>query len=457
MFSPDHTVLEFMLTNSRLGADQVAQARKDTPFSMDDFTFARILFGQGKIDVACLWEPDVTLALASRPGAHRLFSTADATELVADTLVARREFLDLYPGLAVQLARTWFAGVEAGRGQPPGRRQADRHRLLALPRRAGVRRHAEGVRLGQVDGHERQRPDVWAGRQPPAFDRVYNQADGIWVNYPQAEIKERFAPVTIRDDRIVRRIWEAEGKKVAPLSGDYNAAVAVKGRAAVHQAGDRSASAAASAELGGDGMAALNQHVVPQVHMAAGMYIRVEGNTDTLGEESWNLDLQRAARQGDRRLPGEPRHRSRRIVAKGNGLRSRSPPTRPSRAGPATAAPTSCSSPRSRKRSTRSGGRPALPSQQSSRSAGSGRVGAADSRGRNPFPPAALALRSLHAGPIYPDLLTWRKHANHCGCSPSPRSAGRRKGEGKWVACDRRRHPSSPPDRRYLACLPVRS
>ena len=100
---------------------------------MDDFTYARMLFGKGKIDVACLWEPDVTLALASRPGAHRLFSTADATELVADTLVAQREFLDLYPELAVKLARVWFAGVEEGGGRSPGRRAPDRDGLPALP------------------------------------------------------------------------------------------------------------------------------------------------------------------------------------------------------------------------------------------------------------------------------------------------------------------------------------
>ena len=46
MFSPDHTVLEFMLTNSRLTPDEVAQVRKDTSFSMDDFTYARMLFGK---------------------------------------------------------------------------------------------------------------------------------------------------------------------------------------------------------------------------------------------------------------------------------------------------------------------------------------------------------------------------------------------------------------------------
>src|SRR6185369_9542643 len=39
MFSPDHTVLEFMLANSRLTPEQVTQARKATSFSPDDFTY----------------------------------------------------------------------------------------------------------------------------------------------------------------------------------------------------------------------------------------------------------------------------------------------------------------------------------------------------------------------------------------------------------------------------------
>ena len=72
--------------------------------------------------MACLWEPDVTLALDSRPGAHRLFSTADATELVADVLLARKELLDSTPEVAEKVARVWFAGVKQGRGRPGGGR-----------------------------------------------------------------------------------------------------------------------------------------------------------------------------------------------------------------------------------------------------------------------------------------------------------------------------------------------
>src|SRR5688572_13830702 len=63
MFSPDHTVFEFMIANSRLTPRQVADIRSATQFSLDDFTFGRKLFAQGSVDVACLWEPNGTLAL----------------------------------------------------------------------------------------------------------------------------------------------------------------------------------------------------------------------------------------------------------------------------------------------------------------------------------------------------------------------------------------------------------
>jgi outer membrane protein OmpA-like peptidoglycan-associated protein/ABC-type nitrate/sulfonate/bicarbonate transport system substrate-binding protein len=318
MFSPDHTVLEFMLTNSRLTPDELAQARKNTSFSMDDFTYARILFGKGQIDVACLWEPDVTLALASRPGAHRLFSTADATELVADTLVAHKEFLDLYPELAVKLARVWFAGVKKAEADRPGAA-----RLIAtvcsrfrdeLGYEATLKAFnwvkwtdlADNVRMFGLDG------------QPPVFDRVYGQADGIWINYPQAEIKDRFAPATLRDDRVVRRIWEAEGKRVAARPVKYQPEIAASGKALFTKPVTVTFRSGQS-ELTNESMALLNQQVIPQVQMAGGMYVRVEGNTDNLGEESWNQGLSERRAQAIVDYLASRGVDRRRMLARGNG------------------------------------------------------------------------------------------------------------------------------------------
>jgi outer membrane protein OmpA-like peptidoglycan-associated protein/ABC-type nitrate/sulfonate/bicarbonate transport system substrate-binding protein len=290
MFSPDHTVFEFMINNSRLTPEQIVQVRKDTSFSMDDFTYGRVLFTQGKVDVACLWEPDVTLALAGRPGSHRLFSTADATELVADVLLARQELLTGQPEVAEKVARTWFAGVK-----------------LALADRAAAARTISSIvpRFKNELGYEKTlQAFSWVkwtdlgdnvsffgleGKAPP-FDRVYNQADGIWTKYPQADIKERFVPAALRNDSIIRRIWEAEGRKAAAPAQKYEPRIAATGTPVFTKPVTINFDVGKKT-LDVESMNILNNQLVPQLEMARGMYIRVEGNTDSLGSKPHNQAL----------------------------------------------------------------------------------------------------------------------------------------------------------------------
>lgn len=296
MFSPDHTVFEFMINNSRLSREQVQEVRKATKFSMDDITYARQLFEKREIDVACLWEPDVSLALASRPGAHRLFSTADATELVADVLLARKDFLDQHQDVARKLARIWFAAAAAGERDKPAaakliasaasrfRDELGYDKTLAALSWAKWTDLADNVQLFGLDGGA------------PAFDRVYNQADGIWVSYPEAEIKDRFAPQSLRDDRAVRAIWEASGKPVAKATQRYEQEVARTG-AALFTKPVSITFPSGSFELSVEAINLINQQVLPQLQIAGGMYARVEGNTDSVGDYAQNqrLSEQRAA------------------------------------------------------------------------------------------------------------------------------------------------------------------
>jgi outer membrane protein OmpA-like peptidoglycan-associated protein/ABC-type nitrate/sulfonate/bicarbonate transport system substrate-binding protein len=318
LLSPDHTLFEFMITNSRLTPEQIARVRGDVSFSADDPTQSRILFGEKKVDVACLWEPDVTLALEARPGSHRLFTTADATELVADILVTRREFLDLHSDLAAKFVRTWFAGVKKTEEDRPA---AARLISTVCPRfrdEMGYEKTlhsfdwvkltdlSENVRLFGVDG------------QTPAFDRVYNQAESIWLEYPQAEIKDRFVPAALRDDRIIRRLWEAEGRKVATRTANFRTAVAATGSplftkpVTITFRSNRS-------DLNTEAMAMVNRRVLPQLQIAGGMYIRVEGNTDNIGDATSNQHLsEKRARSIVDYLINRGVDTSR-IVARGNG------------------------------------------------------------------------------------------------------------------------------------------
>lgn len=318
MFSPDHTVFEFMITNSRLTREQVADVRKATKFSMDDFTYARLLFEKKEIDVACLWEPDVTLALASRPGAHRLFSTADATELVADVLLTRKDFLDQHPDVARKLARTFFAAAAEGERDKPRaaklistvasrfRDELGYEKTLAALSWAKWTTLDDNVRLFGLDG------------SAPTFDRVYNQADSIWINYPEAEIKDRFAPMSLRDDRAVRSIWEAAGKPVAKVEQPAAEDVARTGAALFTKPVSISFDSG-SDRLSAEAIALINQQVLPQLQIAGGMFARVEGNTDSIGDFAANQTLseQRAgaivAYLVSRGIPAG------RLVARGNG------------------------------------------------------------------------------------------------------------------------------------------
>lgn len=290
MFSPDHTLFEFMINNSRLRPEQVKELRRATKFSLDDPTFARTQFTQGTVDVACLWEPDVTLALETRPGAHRLFSTADATELVADVLVAREDFLEAAPLVAAKLAKVWFAGVQYANQDKPRaanliatvasrfRDELGYEKTLRSLSWAKWSDLADNARFFGLDG------------SAPGFDRVYNQADSIWISYPEAEIKDRFAPSALRDDRAVRGLWEAQGKPRAANSEPVNPVLASKGPALFTKAVSITFPSN-GAELSAEAIAAINRQILPQLEIARAMSARIEGNTDGIGEASANQAL----------------------------------------------------------------------------------------------------------------------------------------------------------------------
>jgi NitT/TauT family transport system substrate-binding protein len=318
IFSPDHTVFEFMITNSRLTRDEIARVRKDTSFSPDDFTHGRRLFAEGKVDVACLWEPDVTLALSSRKGAHRLFSTADATELVADILLARRDFLEKKPEQAAKVARAWFAGVKKAEAD---RTAAARFISSVVPRfRDELGYEQTLAALGWAKWTELADNVAFFGLDgtAPAFDRVYNHADSIWIEYPEAQIKDRFAPVTLRDDRVARKVWDEAGREAPQRLPKYDSQVALTGSPLFTKPITINYRTA-DANLDSEAMAIVNHQLLPQLQIARGMYIRVEGNTDNVGKEGQNRRLSEARAQMIAQYLISRGIDRARIVAKGNG------------------------------------------------------------------------------------------------------------------------------------------
>ena len=282
----------------------------------------------------------------SRPGAHRLFSTADATELVADMLVARREFLDRPSRAGGEAGAGLVRRRQAGGERSPRRRAPRRHRRFALPRRARLREDAEAFDWAKWTDARRQRPHVRPGR-------------------PAAGLRPRLQPGRRDLDRTTRRPRSRIASRrcrcatigTSPASGrprarrratgrDVRAGDRRDGHAAVHQAGHASRSTRQERAHGRDD-GILNKQRRPQVEMAGGMYIRVEGNTDNLGDEL-EPGAERAAGAGHRRLPGRAAASTARLVARGNGASKPMASNKTPEGRALTAAPTSCSSPRGR-------------------------------------------------------------------------------------------------------------
>lgn len=68
-------------------------------------------FIERKVDAAVLWEPYVTAA-QERQNSHVLLSTRSAANLIADLLVARKDFIDRNKDVLTDFCRCWLKAVE---------------------------------------------------------------------------------------------------------------------------------------------------------------------------------------------------------------------------------------------------------------------------------------------------------------------------------------------------------
>jgi NitT/TauT family transport system substrate-binding protein len=341
MFTPDHTVYEFWINNSDLTPAEVNKLRASTKFHATDPAFGRNLFVQGKVDVACLWEPDVSLALRGRPGSYRVFSTKDASTLVADVLLARKDFLAKQPFVAEKVARIFIEGGKIGRANLPA---AARLVSSVVPRFRDELKYdatleafgwvrwndlGDNVGLFGLNGSEKQ------------FDVVYKQADSIWSEYQDPTtgdpvLPQRFSPHTLRTAKILAPVYaEAEAERasaakvaeakgqaapapIAPEKPVYKPEVAKTGEAKLVKP------VALYFDTGVHGLdpaarSILSRQVVDQLQLAQGMYVRIEGNTDDVGSSSVNEKLSARRAESVAEFLVQQGIDSNRIASKGNG------------------------------------------------------------------------------------------------------------------------------------------
>jgi outer membrane protein OmpA-like peptidoglycan-associated protein/ABC-type amino acid transport substrate-binding protein len=119
-FTPSHFLLLYLLAQSGLSPEDRTAVEKNIVFTQDA-PAAAAMFKAKQVDAAVTWEPDLSGAVEARGAeAHVLVSTTAATNIIADTLVARQSIIDQYPDSIRDFVHGWLEGIQRIREDPNG-------------------------------------------------------------------------------------------------------------------------------------------------------------------------------------------------------------------------------------------------------------------------------------------------------------------------------------------------
>src|SRR5713101_7510448 len=116
-YTPSHFLLWNGIKGSGLSADQRNEIFSKAVHTKDGIEPAT-LFAQQKVDAGVAWDPDMSDAVAKRPGAKKIYDTRIANKLIADVLVVSDRFASANPQTLIKFLEGWLEGVEFIKAQP---------------------------------------------------------------------------------------------------------------------------------------------------------------------------------------------------------------------------------------------------------------------------------------------------------------------------------------------------
>lgn len=174
-YTPSHWLLLYLLSQSGLTAAERAEIEKNI-VKTAEAPLAAAAFKAGKVDAAVTWEPDLTSSVDARPDdAHILVSTATATHIIADTLVARQDVIDQAPATLQAFVAGWFEGIDFIKANPQGANEIVAKSLKLTPE--DISGMLSGLKLTHFADNA-----LFYGLtgSKPHFESLFNSAFVIW-------------------------------------------------------------------------------------------------------------------------------------------------------------------------------------------------------------------------------------------------------------------------------------
>ena len=308
-FTPSHGMLIDAIENSSLTARQRSQIQM-VFINVDEGTAGvRAAFEAGQVDAAVLWDPDLSLALRA-PGAHVVYSTRIATNLIYDVIVCDQRVLDdsANEGAIRGLVRGWMAGVPQARANPDDALQAlvETEEFFALLNRDEGADFVKGLFTNLVwTGVEDNARILGMAGGTNHYERVYRRFDAIYrgigalanPNSPVINPSDSF------EDRFIRELYEADqAAQTAAQQPQFEFSEQERDEVAQEVREDENVApvvtrpvtvnfATGSAELNQRSQRTINEEMVPLIESHGSAYFEVSGNTDSTGSARVNRPL----------------------------------------------------------------------------------------------------------------------------------------------------------------------
>jgi NitT/TauT family transport system substrate-binding protein len=308
-FTPSDGMTIDAIENSSLTARKKQSVRYVYINAEEGTAGVRAALESGNVDAAALWDPDLSLALKKIPGAHVVYSTKTATNLIYDVIVCdNRALSDPANEAAFQgFVSGWMAGVDAARKAPDEAVDAlvRTEEFFALLAKDQGRGFVKGLFENLV----------WTGLEDNArifglaggtnhYDRVYRRFDGIYrkagalanpnspVIAPQDSIDLRYIRTLLAKSQAAQQaaakpeftFTEQERQVVAKQEPTVTKPVIVS-------------FASGSAELTKRSQKTIDDEMVPFIENNGSAYFDISGNSDSTGAREANMRISRARAQ----------------------------------------------------------------------------------------------------------------------------------------------------------------
>jgi NitT/TauT family transport system substrate-binding protein len=246
------------------------------------------VFKAGKVDAAVSWSPDVYIAARERPGAHILASTREASNLIADIFVARGDFIEQHPEDVRRFVAGWLKGVDLAAANP------ERTALLLSKSFSGIGlEDAKGMLQDvKLPNFAENRAFFDTQGMVANYHSIFKTAQGIWRRI--GKVSEVFEPYQTVDARFLEGAAE-----FFPDAGEVKPEFEFKAppRPAAAPILTKTVSVyfpTGSSTLDENAKAVLETQVVDLAATFGSAYMRVAGNTDSVGSRDANVRLSRA-------------------------------------------------------------------------------------------------------------------------------------------------------------------